>query len=205
MILEARGLAAERGDRVLFSGVSFALSAGEALVVTGANGSGKTTLLRIVAGLTLAAGGELRWRGSAVQPFAAAVRAEILYIGHNSALKDELSAEENLASVTLLHGAKPNPSIVREALSAWSLNRQRSLPARVLSQGQRRRVGLARMSVERRALWVLDEPTTALDAGGAALLRDLLAAHLDRGGVALVATHDDIGLPGSVARTLRLQ
>jgi heme exporter protein A len=204
-MLEARGLTSQRGDLTLFAGVDFALRGGEALLVMGANGSGKTTLLRIAAGLTHAIAGDLMWRGATVQPFAPALRAEALYIGHKGALKDDFSAQENLASLASLHGARSEVFAVREALAAWSLGRQRALPARVLSQGQRRRVGLARMSLERRALWILDEPTTALDTGGIAVLRELLRDHLARGGVALVATHSDIGLPDAATRTLHLQ
>jgi heme exporter protein A len=204
-MLEARGLGSQRGDLTLFAGVDFALRAGEALLVMGANGSGKTTLLRIVAGLSHAVAGDVRWRGVRVPPYAPALRAEVLYIGHKGALKDELSAQENLASMASLHGARSEPSAPREALAAWSLGRQRALPVRVLSQGQRRRVGLARMNLERRALWILDEPTTALDTGGIAMLRDLLCHHLTRGGVALVATHTDIGLPEAATRTLQLE
>jgi heme exporter protein A len=204
-MLEARGLSAQRGDFTLFADIGFALGPGEALLVTGANGSGKTTLLRIVAGLSHATTGDVRWRGLPVQPFAPALRGEVLYIGHNGALKDDLSAQENLASIASLHSVHAGPSRLREALSAWSLGRQRALPARVLSQGQRRRVGLARMNLERRALWVLDEPTTALDIGGIALLRDMLGVHLIHGGVALVATHMDIGLAAGATRTLHLQ
>jgi len=204
-MLEARGLSAQRGDLTLFAGLDFALHAGEALVVTGANGSGKTTLLRIAAGLSHAAAGDLRWRGALVGPFAPTLRAEVLYIGHHGALKDELSAQENLASIATLHGVTAPTPVVRDALSAWSLGRQRSLPARVLSQGQRRRIGLARMNLEKRALWILDEPTTALDSAGIALLRDMLSDHLAHDGVALVATHADIGLPHNATRSLRLQ
>ena len=204
-MLEAQQLAAQRGSATLFTGVGFALSAGEALLVTGANGSGKTTLLKIAAGMTRPIGGTLEWRGAAVAPFAAALRAVTLYIGHATALKDELTAEENLVSLAALHGAAVDAAAVRAALAAWSLDRQRALPARVLSQGQRRRVGLARLRLTRRPLWVLDEPTTALDADGVAMLHELLAAHLAQGGIAIIATHQDLALPATSKRTLRLQ
>jgi heme exporter protein A len=204
-MLEAQQLAAQRGSVMLFTGVDFALRSGEALVVTGANGSGKTTLLKIAAGLTRPVTGTLGWRGAAVAPFDAALRAVTLYIGHAPALKDELTAEETLVSLAALHGAGVDASAARAALAAWSLERQRALPARVLSQGQRRRVGLARLRLTRRPLWVLDEPTTALDADGVATLHELLAAHLAQGGIAIIATHQDLALPAGIKRTLRLQ
>ena len=202
-MLEAQHLAAQRGGVPLFSEVAFALGRGEALVVTGANGSGKTTLLRMVAGLSAPAAGRLAWNGATVAPFDPSLRATTLYIGHAPALKDELSAEENLASLASLHGANVDSTGARAALAEWSLERQRSLPARVLSQGQRRRVGLARLRVIRRPLWVLDEPTTALDTAGVAILRAFVTSHLAQGGIAVIATHHDLG-PLSATKVLTL-
>src|SRR5689334_5220705 len=195
-MLESKQLAAQRGDATLFSGVDFKLTAGDALVVTGANGSGKTTLLRIAAGLSRAAQGSLSWRGSPVAPMDPELRASVLYIGHAAGLKDELSAEENLASLAALHGAAASGAAVHSALASWSLERQRFLPARALSLGQRRRISLARLGLVPRPLWILDEPIAALDGAGVALLRDLLGAHLAQGGIAIIATHQDIALTG---------
>jgi heme exporter protein A len=204
-LLEARELSARRGELTLFANLNFALAPGRALLVTGRNGSGKTTLLRIAAGLSHVAEGTLLWRGIRVDPFAPALRADALYIGHASALKEDLSAEENLASLAALHGFDSDARAVRQALAMWSIGGQRTIASRVLSQGQRRRVGLARLSLERRALWILDEPTTALDAAGSALLRDVLHDHLASDGVALIATHQDIGLSDRFTQTLELQ
>jgi heme exporter protein A len=203
-MLEAQQLAAQRGAVTLFAGIDFRLQAGQTLLVTGANGSGKTTLLKIVAGMAQPAAGTLEWRGAAMAPFAAEARATTLYIGHAPALKDELTAEENLISLARLHGAAPDADNVTEALRAWALEPQRALPARVLSQGQRRRVGLARLRLVQRPLWVLDEPTTALDTAGTHTLQEQLAAHLARGGIAVVATHQDLALPAGARRTLPL-
>src|SRR5438128_5313943 len=194
-MLEAQDLAAQRGDATLFAAVSFAVRPGAALIVTGANGSGKTTLLRIVAGLSHAAAGTLKWQRNLLTAFDPALRAAALFIGHAPALKDELTAEENLASLANLHGAHVDRVAVRDALAAWSLSRQRALPARVLSQGQRRRIGLARLKLVRRPLWILDEPTTALDNDGVALLTTLLCQHLDANGCAVVATHQPLSVP----------
>lgn len=203
-MLEAEQVAAQRGSLTLFAGVNFKLRPGEALVITGANGSGKTTLLRIAAGLTRPQSGSLSWMGAAFAPFDAVLRAATLYIGHATALKEEMTAEENLASLASLHGARVDSAQARAALAEWALERQRSLPSRVLSQGQRRRVGLARLRLVRRPLWVLDEPTTALDTAGVAILQRFVAAHLEQGGAAVIATHHDLDLPLGATKALTL-
>jgi heme exporter protein A len=203
-MLRAERLAAQRGGVTLFANVEFALDSGEALLVTGANGSGKTTLLRIVAGLTEPHDGQLSWHGASVAAFDHALRAATLYIGHAAALKDEFTAEENLLSLAALHGATPDRETVRAALDEWSLGRHDGVPARVLSQGQRRRVALARMSLARRRLWILDEPATALDASGIATLEKRIDAHLAGQGVAVIATHQPLALAAGAIRRLEL-
>jgi len=203
-MLEAHDLAARRGDAQLFSGVSLSLGPGTALFVRGPNGSGKTTLLRILAGTTQAAAGRVLWRGEQVGPFHPALRACALFIGHAPALKDELTAEENLASLATLHGAPAERAAVLEALNAWSLSRQRALPARVLSQGQRRRVSLARLRLLTRPLWLLDEPATALDDVGQIMLCEAVSAHLAAGGIAVIATHQDLPIASGAQQSLLL-
>ncbi len=187
-MLEAHDLAARRGFSLLFTGLSFRVDSGQALVVTGANGTGKTTL----------------WNGVAMAPFSAAMRAILAFAGHLPALKDELTAEENLESLMALAGEHPDKSTLAAALDAVALGRQRRLPARVLSQGQRRRIGLARLSLLERPLWILDEPVTALDSGGCAFLADMVRRHLESGGVAVAATHAPLGLPEARVRPLAL-
>jgi len=203
-MLEAQRLAARRGFSRLFDGLSFRVGAGEALVVTGPNGSGKTTLLRTLAGLTAPEAGEIRWQGRRVGSFDPELRAAVAFSGHLSALKDELTAEENLASLVALEGSPAPRDSIAEALDGVALSSQRALPARVLSQGQRRRIGLARLTLVARPLWILDEPLAALDAAGTALLARILGRHLANGGLAVVATHSPLGLPESRLASLVL-
>jgi heme exporter protein A len=194
-MLEARLLAGRRGHALLFSGLSFTVGAGRALVVTGPNGSGKTTLLRMLAGLATPDAGELRLEGRALRPLDPALRGTVAYAGHLPALKDEFSARENLVSLTRLAGARLADASIAGALAQVGLASRADLPSKLLSAGQRRRVGLARLSLSRRRLWVLDEPLTALDAEGADHLARLASAHLAEGGAMVAATHQplDIG------------
>lgn len=198
-IFDAERLAAQRGYATLFANLRFAVHGGEVLVVTGPNGSGKTTLLRIVAGLTAPAEGEIRWQRAAMRPFDARLRGAVAFNGHLPALKDELTAEENLGAWVALDDAPAAPDAIIDALDAVALARQRRLPVRVLSQGQRRRIGLARLALVRRPLWILDEPLTALDTDGVAALDALLGAHLAGGGLCIAASHQP--LPAATART----
>ena len=203
-MLEGQKLAARRGFATLFSGLSFRVDTGEALVVSGANGTGKTTLLRIIAGLTTPASGTLTWNSELISPLDADFRRVVGYAGHLPALKDELTAEENLASLLTLDGESVSGDVLRAALDDVALARQRALPARVLSQGQRRRIGLARLTMLPRPLWILDEPTTALDTAGTELLARVLNRHLAGGGILVAATHAALGLPSPRVRAIAL-
>jgi heme exporter protein A len=197
-MLEAHELTARRGDLLLFQRLSLRVDAGRALLVTGRNGSGKTTLLRMLAGLTTPTEGRVTFRGEPVP-----ARAHCVYAGHLPALKDELTAAENLRSLADLAGARPSDDDVTSALGIADLALQRDLPARVLSQGQRRRVGLARLALLPRPLWLLDEPATALDAAGLKLLADLVGKRLRAGGTVVAATHQPLDLPAE--RTERIE
>ena len=203
-MLEAIDLAARRGGTQLFSSLSFKAEPGCVLLVTGANGTGKTTLLRILAGLGTPSAGQVRWRGEDVAPFAQSLREDAVFCGHLTALKDELTVEENLAALITLAGESASRSDLREALANVALERKAGLSARALSQGQRRRIGLARLTLTHRPLWLLDEPVTALDSAGIALLTRLISAHLERGGYAVAATHQAMDLPAEQVRALTL-
>jgi heme exporter protein A len=200
--LEARGLACSRGPVTLFRDVSFAVVSGEWIALRGANGSGKTTLLRCIAGLTQADAGDVLWEGAPVSSNAAAFHHSLSYGGHLAGIKDDLTADENLAALVALRGTPANAEARRDALARVGLDKRRHLQARRLSAGQRRRIGLARLALERAPLWALDEPLTALDDEGQRLFEGMLADHIAAGGVAVIATHHP--LAPQPARELRL-
>ena len=202
MRLAGRDLACSRGPVRLFRGLSFEVSAGEWLALRGPNGSGKTTLLRCVAGLTRLDEGEVLLDETPVARAGERFRAELLYAGHLPGIKDDLSAEENLKGSLALRGVAAEAPAVRAALAEVGLERRRRLPARRLSAGQRRRIGLARLMLDSASIWALDEPVTALDDEGQALFSRLLARHLERGGLAILATHH--ALAPAPARELRV-
>ncbi|MDE2358213.1 MAG: cytochrome c biogenesis heme-transporting ATPase CcmA [Betaproteobacteria bacterium] len=201
-LLEARSLAARRGYATLFQGVSFALVAGGALAVSGPNGCGKTTLLRMLAGLAAPAEGEILLGGTRVHPFDPRLRDAVAFNGHLPALKDELTAIENLAAWTTLENERADLQGIDRALDRVALGKRSRIPARALSQGQRRRIGLARLALSPRRLWILDEPLTALDGDGVDVLEALLAAQLDGGGIVVAASHQ--ALPVAAERLHRL-
>lgn len=197
--LSAHALGLSRGPRRLFADLDWSLDAGQAMVLRGANGSGKTTLLRVLAGLTAADAGEVRWNGRRWTPLCAGQRAVSVYLGHANALKDELTAAENLAVALAFDGVEPAGGAKSAALDAAGLAGRHHLQARRLSQGQKRRVGLARLSLSDKPLWLLDEPTNALDADGVNFFVKLLERHLQAGGLACIATH----LPLDIAAEVR--
>ena len=201
-MLEVSNLACSRGDHRLFSGLGFTLYPGQILQIQGANGSGKTSLLRTLCGFIQPDEGKIAWEGSDVLDLGEEYFARMLYLGHLNAIKDELSALENLRISAGLSGMKLAESDAIAALRRMGLKGRERLPAKVLSQGQRRRVALARLLVSDAALWILDEPLTALDVNAVALIEELLAEHLARQGMVIYTTHQPLNVAG--ARSLSL-
>jgi len=199
-LLHARDLSCFRGEVCLFENLGFELSAGEALQVEGANGAGKTSLLRIIAGMTPPDEGDVQWRGQSIKGCRSDFNAQLAYLGHHLGLKHELTVEENLRASILIQGAADSLGQVADVLRHVGLSDRSDLPVRVLSAGQKQRVALARMLLVGAVLWVMDEPFTALDSSGIGLIGDLLGDHLDRGGLAVMTSHQAIPLGSRLQR-----
>jgi heme exporter protein A len=197
--LAAHGLACVRGGRRLFDGLDFAVDPGGALLLHGPNGSGKTSLLRLLAGFLEPADGWLTWNGRAAAEDISAYQSRITYVGHLDAVKRALSVTENVAFWAGLRGADPDPTA---ALDSLGIGHLATMPARILSAGQRRRMGLVRLAVAPTPLWLLDEPTVTLDTASIALVEGLIAEHRERGGMVVVATHVGLTLPGAAVLDL---
>jgi heme exporter protein A len=203
--LRASGLECVRGERRLFAGLAFELANGGLLQVGGPNGSGKSSLLRMVCGLLPPAAGEITWNGSGVRGPGDAYRASLAYVGHLNAIKDELDAGENLRLAARVAGLSTAAADIAQALDWFGLEAHRRLPCKLLSQGQKRRLALARLKLSAaRALWVLDEPFAALDADAIAATRSLLEAHLAGGGLALLTTHQETAIAAPAAQRIEL-
>src|ERR1700716_519086 len=193
-ILEVSDLACRRGGRRVFDRLSFTLGAGELLALTGRNGSGKTTLLRALALLVRPETGTIRWQGADVQAEPEAWRGRLAWLGHLDGLKGDLSVRENLLVAERLRGAPPAEDRLDGALVAFDLLALAARPVRTLSAGQRRRVALARVVLSQAPLWLLDEPLNALDAPAQAAFCAVLQKHLAARGLAIAATHADLGI-----------
>lgn len=203
-MLEVNKLGCVRGDRRLFSGLDLSLPAGSYLQVTGPNGSGKTSLLRILCGLLAPAEGEIKWQGENIRSLDEDYFTAVTYLGHRHGVKDELSAIENLRISNALNGIVISKQRALEALNRLGLAGRESLPARLLSEGQRRRVALARLLTCGTKLWLLDEILSSLDKGAVALIRSLIEEHLSAGGIAIVATHQDLAVATGSSYRLEL-
>ncbi len=193
--LELRSVTCERGGRVLFSNLGCRVAAGQLLRVLGANGSGKTSLLRLLCGLLPPALGEVRWGGQPVAVMKEEFGRQLVYLGHAAALKDDLTAAENLQVACRLGGIAVTPLQVGAALQQAGLGVRGRAAVRLLSQGQRRRVALARLVLAQHVpLWVLDEPFNALDTVATDWLRSLITGHLAQGGMVVLTSHQEVGL-----------
>jgi heme exporter protein A len=204
-LLEVADLACRRGGRKVFERLSFAVGAGELLALVGRNGSGKTTLLRALALLVRPETGSIHWQGADVRAEPDAWRGRLAWLGHLEGLKGDLTVAENLLAAERLRDAPPAPDLIGDrldsALAAFDLSPLAARAVRTLSAGQRRRTALARVVLTQAPLWLLDEPLNALDAPAQAAFRAALQKHLTAGGLAIAATHADLGVPG---RTLEL-
>jgi heme exporter protein A len=201
-LFEARQLACQRGERLLFQSLDFDLAAGQAILLTGTNGSGKSSLLRLAAGLSRPNDGAFLWDGRPIAEEPDQHRRRVLYLGHADAVKAGLSVRENLRFWVDLAGLpKANvAAVIDAAVEQFDLAPLMDLPARFLSAGQRRRLALSRLMLQpaaRQPLWLLDEPTNALDSAAQERLLDLLLRHLADGGLILLASHEKLeALPG---------
>jgi heme exporter protein A len=200
-MLEAIDLECQRGERLLFTGLNFIAEPGTCLHIAGANGAGKTSLQRILCGLLLPTLGEIRWRGEPIRKLREEYWQALAYVGHLNGVKDDLSAEENVFFAAGLAGRATTAAQARAALGEVGLMGFEDLQVRKLSQGQKRRVALARLFLAQEApLWILDEPFTALDVRGVARLAQLIGEQQARGGIVVLTTHQDAPLPGKVQR-----
>jgi heme exporter protein A len=205
-VLQTHALSGQRGERLLFQGLSMALAPGSVTWLRGRNGRGKTTLLRLLAGLSTPASGELRIAGKTLREGGSAWRRQWVYVGHQNALKDDLTATEALRFLAELHGAPHDGASLAAALKRMGILNRQHAPVRTLSQGQRRRVALARLLLSAHApLWLLDEPFDALDADGIAALNGVIAGHAAAGGCVLLTSHQALTLDHPVPTVFDLE
>jgi heme exporter protein A len=202
--LTADNLVGVRGERLLFEKLSFKLNNGNVLYLQGANGSGKTTLLRMICGLSKPYEGNINWCGENINALAEEYSKHVLYIGHLPGIKEDLTALENLQFSLSLSGVDVSVDKAAEALKLLGLAKGLNLPTRMLSQGQKRRVALARLWLQDLPLWILDEPFTALDANATQLLKQKIEAFAHDGGMVVMTTHQEVTLNVPKLEQLRL-
>ncbi len=203
-MLEAENLGCIRGDRRLFSDLNFSVRAGDLVQLTGPNGSGKTSLLRMICGLLEPAEGKIRWQGENIRSLGEEYFMAVTYLGHRTGVKDELTGVENLRVSSGLNGVEISQQVAMNALQQMGLGGRERLPARLLSEGQRRRLALARLGICRTALWLLDEVLTSLDKDAVTLVKSLIEDHLTKGGLAFVATHQELDLSAGSFQRIEL-
>jgi heme exporter protein A len=194
-MLDAVNLSCERGERTLFAGLEFALAPGSLMRVAGPNGTGKTSLLRMLCGLLEPAAGEVRWNGRSIRQQREDYWKDLVYVGHLNGVKEDLTVFENLQVAQAVAGRNVDDAALRRALDAVGLGQFEHALARRLSQGQRRRVSLARVFATMTApLWILDEPFIALDQRGVTVLSERIASHVGNGNMVVLVTHQDVAI-----------
>ncbi len=203
-MLEVVNLQCTRGDRRLFSGIAFELGPGELLHLHGHNGSGKTTLMRALCGLVTPTEGEVRWKGEPIRGQRDEFHAELLYLGHKNGIKEDLTGVENLLVACRLAGLRVGESRAWEVLERMGLRGHEDLPARVLSQGQQKRVALSRLLLSEARLWLLDEPFVGLDLAAVELLQQVIREHVAKDGMVVLTTHQEVALTSGRVKRLKL-
>jgi len=194
-VLQARALSCVRGERLLFSDLDLLVRAGECLHVRGENGVGKTSLLRILTGLSKPESGEILWKQQAIAAESTQYHRELLFLGHRDALKEDLTALENLEMYAAIDDVALSQEQVLSSLWRFGLRGREHLPVSCLSAGQKRRVLMARMLTRQAKLWILDEPFNALDINAVHALQALIAEHLEHGGLVVLTSHQNIDIP----------
>jgi heme exporter protein A len=202
--LQVRKLRYARGERQLIHDLSFTLTAGHWIHIQGSNGSGKTTLLRLLTGLLPAESGQILWQGQDIQGQYSIYQQALCYLGHTNGLKDELTPVEQLGWTAALRGTPINTAKAHQLLTHFGLSRQTDLPCQDLSQGQKRRVALARLGYTQAALWLLDEPFNALDDTACQQLQLQLEQHLAQGGLLILSSHQTVNLSGVPPQMIHL-
>lgn len=203
-MLEVNHLTAIRGERQLFTALSFSVGQGELLYVNGPNGAGKSTLLRMLCGLVKPAEGEILWQGHSIQSLGDDYHKDLLFHGHLCAIKSELSGLENLHFASALSGQAVTEPEAIDALDRMGLQGFVDLPAKVLSQGQKQRVALSRLLISKARLWIIDEPFTALDKASVGLLQVIFSGHLKNQGIIVLTTHQDVAIDATTVKQITL-
>lgn len=203
-MLQTIDLACARGERMLFTRLNISLSGGSLLHILGANGSGKTSLLRTLCGLLAPAQGDILWNGQPIRLLGDVYRSAISYLGHVNAIKDDLNAIENLSFTSRIAGIEVSSEKVYDALKQMGVASCDQLPVKILSQGQKRRIALARLLLTKSKFWLLDEPFAALDQTASECLRLVIAAHLAQDGIVAITSHQELNIAADSVQRLQL-